>query len=75
MSLVRRTCTGELRLYIGRIRPSAARWGHNTTINLIEGDRGDDDHTNSDVAITFDSKVGEGQRCNELVTIAAEEGE
>jgi len=58
-----------------RIRPSAARSGHNTTINLIEGDRGDDDHTNSDVAITFDSKVGEGQRCNELVTIAAEEGE
>ena len=26
-----------------RIRPSAARSGHNTTINLIEGDRGDDD--------------------------------
>jgi hypothetical protein len=48
---------------------------YNTTINLFEGDRGDDDNDNSDVAITFDSKVGERQRCNELETIAAEEGE
>ena len=47
---------------------------YNTTINLFEGDRGDDDDNNSDVAITFDSKVGERQRCNEVETIAAEEG-
>jgi hypothetical protein len=48
---------------------------YNTTINLFEGDRGDDDNDNSNAAITFDSKVGERQRCNELETIAAEEGE
>jgi hypothetical protein len=48
---------------------------YNTTINLSEGDRGDDDNDNIDVAITFDSKVGERQRCNELEMIAAEEGE
>ena len=46
-----------------------------TTIHLFEGEGGDDDNGNSDVAITADSKVGERQRCNEFETIAAEEGE
>ena len=36
---------------------------------------GNDNNDNSNVAITADSKVGERQCCNELETIAAEEGE
>jgi hypothetical protein len=47
----------------------------NTTINLFEGEGGDDVNGNSNVAITADSKVCERRRYNELETIAAEEGE
>ena len=61
----------ELRLWHDQQRQAI----YNTTINLFEGERGDDDNDNSGVAITAASKVGERQRCNELETITAEEGE
>ena len=54
---------------------SATSSNKNTTINLFEGEGGDDVNGNSNVAITADSKVCERRRYNELETIAAEEGE
>ena len=56
-------------LWLGMTATSSNKY---TTINLYEGEGGDDNNGNSDVVITADSKVGERQRCNELEMIAAE---